>query len=314
MGRRAAREPARGPLRAQPRQGRQGQLQGAVRLLPRLHQRPERGEALPVHLRLVGRLRARVGDAHRDPGPAPRGQAGQAARRQGRGRRPLARRDDHHRLRHLGLQGQAGRARPVRARVHRRRQQARVAHRRGGHAGARRPPGGRPLAHVRRHRRALRGPLQRHRLARRAQVAERGEPRMGLAASAGQPQAAGAAHEPRPVRLRARHGDLTRRACGGPGPHRPARREREPARLGAGGRDHAHPALRHDVLRQRPEGPRRHGVVPPAAPDARFERGGRGERQPRPGRVRGPRHPRGRPVQAPPDLRLRRGARRAAGP
>ena len=114
----------------------------------------------------------RVGDAHRDRGPAPRGQ-----RAKQRGGKVVV--GGHS----LGgtittayatwdFKGKAGRARAVRARVHRRRQQARVAHRRGGHAGARRSGRRPPWLHVRRHPRAVRGPVQRHRLARRAQVAE----------------------------------------------------------------------------------------------------------------------------------------------
>ena len=46
----------------------------------------------------------------------------------GRARRPLARRHDHHRLRDLGLQGQAGSQGPRRPRLHRRRQQPRAGH------------------------------------------------------------------------------------------------------------------------------------------------------------------------------------------
>ena len=57
---------------------------------------------------------------------------------------------------------------------------------------------------------------------------------------------------------------------------------RHAARLGPGGRDHADPALREDVRRLGPEGPRRHGLVPPAAADDRRRRGRRRQRQPRP--------------------------------
>ena len=89
--------------RVQPGEGGQGHRAGAVRLLPRLAQRLEHHRPLPVHLR--GReLRAPVGHEHRDRGPATRREERQEARRQGRGRRPLARRLDHDRLRDLGLQ------------------------------------------------------------------------------------------------------------------------------------------------------------------------------------------------------------------
>ena len=55
-----------------------------------------------------------------------------APRPPGRPRRPLARRVDHDRLRHLGLPRQARRQRPVRPRVHRRRQQPGRGHGRPG--------------------------------------------------------------------------------------------------------------------------------------------------------------------------------------
>ena len=52
-----------------------------------------------------------------------------------------------------------------------------------------------------------------------------------------------------PVRLRAGHRDLAAGAGRRAGPPRPPGRERRPARLGPGGRDHADPALREDVRR-----------------------------------------------------------------
>ena len=66
-------------------------------------------QPLPADPRLVGRVRARLGDERRDPGPAPGRRGARAARRPGRARGPLARRLDHHRLRDVGLQRQ-GRA------------------------------------------------------------------------------------------------------------------------------------------------------------------------------------------------------------
>ena len=56
---------------------------GAVRLLPRVAHRPEHHDALPVHPGRRRRVRARVGHARRDRGPAPRGPAGGEGRAQG---------------------------------------------------------------------------------------------------------------------------------------------------------------------------------------------------------------------------------------
>ena len=98
----------------------------------RLDHRLDDHQPRPADPRLRGRLRARVGHARGDRGPPPRRQGGEAARRQGRPRRPLARRLDHHRLRDLGLRRQAGRERPARAGVHRRRQRPDAGHRRAG--------------------------------------------------------------------------------------------------------------------------------------------------------------------------------------
>ena len=81
--------------------------------------------ALPAHRRRRGRLRPRVGDAHRGRGPPARRPARERPRREGGARRPLARRLDHDGLRDLGLRGQAGREGPVGPGLHRRRQRPR---------------------------------------------------------------------------------------------------------------------------------------------------------------------------------------------
>ena len=65
-------------------------------------------DALPVHPGLDREVREAVGHEHRDGGPRPRRQAGEEAPRQGRRRRPLARRHDDDRVRDLGLRGRAG--------------------------------------------------------------------------------------------------------------------------------------------------------------------------------------------------------------
>ena len=126
VGGRAAREPARGPVGARPSQAGQGDDAAALRLLPRLPHRPERHQPLPADPRRRRSPFARqwgmateIDDLRRVVEAA--GKRG----RQGRARRPLARRLDHHRLRDLGLQRQAGRQGPLRPRLHRRRQQPR---------------------------------------------------------------------------------------------------------------------------------------------------------------------------------------------
>ena len=124
---RAAREPARGPVdarhaprRARPRRSSSSTTTSAT----------SRTRAISHHFQLdprrERRVRQRVGDERRDRGPAP-GRAAGAAQLGGKvvRRRPLARRLDHHRLRDLGLQRQAGRGRALRPRLHRRRQRAR---------------------------------------------------------------------------------------------------------------------------------------------------------------------------------------------
>ena len=63
---RAAREPARGPVDAQPRQGADGDGPAGLRLLPRVPRRQERQDALQVHPGRRGRLRQAVGHGHRD--------------------------------------------------------------------------------------------------------------------------------------------------------------------------------------------------------------------------------------------------------
>ena len=152
--------------------------------------------------------------------------------------------------------------------------------------------GGLALAGLRRDPGAVHGPLQLHGGARRDPRPRLAVGRPGVPAPAGEPQAARPGHEPRAVRLRARHRDVAAGAHRGAGAPRPPRRLRHAARLGPGGRDHADPALREDVRRLGPEGPRRHGLVPPAASDDRLRRGRRRQRQPRPAGPRRPRHAR----------------------
>ena len=141
------------------------------------------------------------------------------------------------------------------------------------------------MAQLRRHPRAVRRPLQRDRLARRA-ASIPNSPSLGQAF----PLLPANLKPPIPVtnlgavRLRARHRDLAAEPDRGAGAPRPPRRERRSARLGPGRRDHADPALRRDVLRLGLEGPRRHGVVPPAAADDRLRRGRRRQREPGAGR------------------------------
>ena len=146
VGGRAPGEPARGPLGAQPREDGPHHGAAAVRLLPRLAHRLEHHEPLPVHPGRGCRLRAPVGNARGDRGPAARGEVGTAGRRARGGGRALARRLDHLGVRHLGLRRQARRARALGPRVHRRRQQphADLARRRRAGAAATSRPRRRP--------------------------------------------------------------------------------------------------------------------------------------------------------------------------
>ena len=155
LGRRAPGEPARGPLRARPGEAGRGHRRGALRLLPRLARRPERDRALRAHPRLRGRVRARVGDEGRGQGPAPRREGSGEARPPGCAGRPFARRLDHHRVRDLGLQREAGRQGPLRPRLHRRRQQPDPGHARAGDRVAPGARGRHPVAGVRGHRGAV---------------------------------------------------------------------------------------------------------------------------------------------------------------
>ena len=315
VGGRAAREPARGPVDARRGQGRAGHGAAGVRLLPRL----AHGPAITTHFQLDPGRRGRltpsewgmnteIEDLRRVVLRA------QEARRQGRRRRPLARRHDHHRLRDLGLQRQGGRRRARRPRLHRRRQRPDA-----GHAPTRRTQS---LAELQRglavaDRSAAsprRSPACSTRPARSACSLDPNAPsvRPGLPAAAGEPQAARAGDQRRPVRLRAGHRDLAALAGRGAGAPRPPRDVSGDPR----GWDDAGELTPLRPLRGRCsrgwglQGPRRHGLVPPAAPDDRRRRGRRRQRQPGPEGARRARHARRRPAEEPADLRLRRGARR----
>ena len=72
--------------------------------------------------------------------------------------------------------------------------------------------------------------------------------------------------------------------------------KRQPPRLGPGGRADADPPLRQGVLRLGPQGPRRHGLVPPAAADDRRRRGCRWQCEPGAGDAQGAGDPRRRPL------------------
>ena len=168
VGGRAAREPARGSQRAGSREGRHGHVAGRVQLLPGLAQGPVHRDPLPADRRRRGGLRQAVGDEDRGRGPAPRGAARREARWKGRRRRPLAGRDDHHRLRHLGLPRKGGRRRARRLGLHRRWQRPGPGHEGSGDQEPRRPERGLTVAAVRRHRVAVRGPVQLHRSGQRA--------------------------------------------------------------------------------------------------------------------------------------------------
>ncbi len=76
----------------------------------------------------------RVGDEYRGGRPAARGAGRGEARWPRGGGRPLARRVDRHRLRHLGLPRQAGRQGTIGTRLHRRREQSHPRDERPGHA------------------------------------------------------------------------------------------------------------------------------------------------------------------------------------
>ena len=219
-----------------------------------------------------------------------------ATRSAARSRRPTRR----------GTSRPAGRARPLRPGLHRRRQPPRADLR--GRRGREAEGAGVRLAvaGVRRDRRAVRRAVQLRRVGARADRSGRAVDRPELPAAAREPQAARARDERRPVRIRARHRHLARAARRGAGAPGPARPERRAQGLGRRRRaDAAAPDGRH-VLRLGPEGPRRHGLVPPAPPDDRRGRGGRGQRQPGPAHARPAGRPRRRPAEAAADLRLRR--------
>ena len=193
VGGRAAREPARGPLGARPGQGGHGHAAAGLRLLPRLAHRLERlartSSSIPDAS--VG-VRPPVGDERRGRGPAAR----RAAAAQRGGRKVV--------LGGHSLGGSITTAyatwdfggRPGAATWPAWSTSTAAAARRRSTRGRRRRSAARPavrltLAGVRRHRRAVRRPLQRHRRARRAARSRRAVARAGLPAAARQPQAAG---------------------------------------------------------------------------------------------------------------------------
>ena len=247
---RAAREPARGPVGGRPGQAGQGHHRQQLfdYYLGWLTD-PSVTNHYQLGRRLDGPVRPRVGDEGRDRGPPPGRQAGAEARRQGRPRRPLARRLDHHRLRDLGLQRQGRGEGPLRPRLHRRRQQPDAGHRRDATPASRTSTGSPWLAFG-----GIPAPLAGlfnvvGRPARTWTRTADGE-LQALGAPAGEPQAAGPATNgartatrstPRPRRRRSRR----------PGAPRPPRGERRPARVGRRRRAHPDPALRRHVLRHR---------------------------------------------------------------
>ena len=264
---------------------RHGHAAAALRLLPRLARRHQRQPALPAHPgREVGYasewgMNTEIEDLRR---VVP---AREKPRRQGRPRRPLARRHDHHRLRDVGLRRPAGRATAspawsssTAAAARRRSSTADGAQRAGRPRQAGSPWltfGGipAPFAGLFNSTGAL-GVI--------APDAPSLAP--GLPAAAREPQAAGA-------------GDQRRRSTATRSTPRPRRRALAAAQahlghlaasgdprgwVDAGELTPLRPLRRH-VLRLGPEGPRRHGLVPPAAPDDRRRRGRRRQRQPGPG-------------------------------
>ncbi len=163
---RAAREPARGPVHAGTREAPQGLADGGVRLLPRLPHRPLDHPPLPADRPEPVRVRPELGDAGGGRRRAPRDRRRAPARRQGRARWALARRRRGHGVRDLGCPRPPRRPRPVRPRVHRRRELP------GGERGRRRrgapaPAGRLAVRGFRRHPGAAGRGSQRDRVARR---------------------------------------------------------------------------------------------------------------------------------------------------
>ena len=119
---RAAREPARGPVGAQHGQAPAGDGTQLFNYYLGFLTNP----SIKHHFQFIPnrerRVRQAVGDAGRGGGPAPRDRGGAQARRQGRARRPLARRFGRDRVRDLELPRQAGRRPARRPGLHRRRQ------------------------------------------------------------------------------------------------------------------------------------------------------------------------------------------------
>ena len=227
---RAAGEPARGRIGAEPLQGGESHGDPALRLLPRLPQGPEDHAPLPDGPELDRRVRQELGDERRRPGPAYRDRSRQEARRQGRPRRALPRRLGRDRLCHLGLQRETGSRSTGGPGVHRRGQRPdprgpRLERRADDHdrcAGDPGAPGvrcavGVSLAELRRDRGTVRRAVRSHRVRGRAARSQRALPGSDLGAPARRHRAAGAGLQHRPVRLRPERRHLAAGSRGGPG-------------------------------------------------------------------------------------------------
>ena len=192
--------------------------------------------------------------------------------------RPLARRIDHHGLRDLGLQRPTRRARPVGTRPDRRRQQSDAGDGRSGTDLAEQSADLNPLARLRRHSGAPRGPVRDGRLRGHEGVAQHPLGLSGLAACC-RPTcslrlgsipptrpAYGLATDVKtsPSSLLAAQVHSGQLAASG-----------DPRGWDRAGNDHADPALGEHVLGLGPAEPGRHRLVPPAAPVDRLGRGRR---------------------------------------
>ena len=237
------------------------------------------------------------------------------ARRQGRARRPLARRIGRHRVRHLGLRrpAPAPTTSPAwstsTAAAARRSISAQQATQELQSLDA---PERSTVALVRRHPRALRRAVQRRR-DRRPRCSIRTRRRSVRPPDCCPPTIVPPVrgHQRRPVRLRAQRRDLAAEPDRGAGaPRHGHHGDRAGPRLGRHRRAHADHPLRDDVLRRGHERRRRHRVVLPAAPDRRHRRRRQRQRQSGAERARRQRHDGSRPPEGPPDLRVRRAPRR----
>ena len=247
----APREPARGPVRAQPGQGAQGHGHPDVQLLPGLPGRSQHHPAHPPGPRLGGAVRAPVGSEGRRRGPARRHR-----------RRPQARRAawcsaatrwaarwspptppgtsaaSPAPTSCAGLVYDDGGSSSQVVSALRRAQRARHAGHEHAVAGLLRRPG------------AGAGTVLRRRLDRRAHRAQRAVELAVVLAHAVGAQAAGAGHQPGHVRLRHRRQDV-QAGVRRPGPPRPAQYQREPGGLVERRGDHADRPLGQHARRRR---------------------------------------------------------------